>query len=70
MNSSLSALCLSAQNPTMNMQVSDIASVPYVEGDPKSVSKVSGIVAESSDISKIDWDSFETSWDFKRHPLL
>lgn len=70
LNSSLSALCLSAQNPTMNMQVSDIASVPYVEGDPKSVSKVSGIVAESSDISKIDWDSFETSWDFKRHPLL
>lgn len=54
----------------MNMQVSDIASVPYVEGDPKSVSKVSGIVVESSDISKIDWDSFETSWDFKRHPLL
>lgn len=70
LNSSLSALCLSAQNPTMNMQVSDIASVPYVEGDPKSVSKVSGIVAELSDISKIDWDSFETSWDFKRHPLL
>lgn len=70
LNSSLSALCLSAQNPTMNMQVSDIASVPYVEGDPKSVSKVSGIVAESSDISKTDWDSFETSWDFKRHPLL
>lgn len=70
LNSSLSALCLSAQNPTMNMQVSDIASAPYVEGDPKSVSIVSGIVAESSDISKIDWDSFETSWDFKRHPLL
>ena len=22
------------------------------------------------DISKIDWNSFETSWDFKRHPLL
>lgn len=70
LNSSLSALCLSAQNPTMNMQVSDIASAPYVEGDPKSVSIVSGIAAESSDISKIDWDSFETSWDFKRHPLL
>ena len=21
-------------------------------------------------IEKQDWDSFETSWDFKRHPLL
>lgn len=28
------------------------------------------LVKENINISKIDWDSFETSWDFQRHPLL
>lgn len=30
-----------------------------------------GDLAEANiELSKLDWDSFETSWDFKRHPLL
>lgn len=28
------------------------------------------LVEENINISKTDWDSFETSWDFKRHPLI
>ena len=32
--------------------------------------KVDEIVNDDIKISKSDWDSFETSWDFKKHPLI
>lgn len=31
---------------------------------------VVNLVSKLRNDSKLDWDSFETSWDFKRHPLL
>ncbi len=70
LNSTIASLCLSFQNPTMNMQVSDIASVPFVEADRSLEIKISDSVSLLKRMSKNDWDSFETSWDFKRSPLL
>lgn len=70
LNSSIASLCLSLQNPTMNMQVSDIASIPFVEADRETKRRVSESVALLTEESKLDWDSLETSWDFKRSPLL
>ena len=31
---------------------------------------ISSLVDVTKDISQSDWDSFETSWDFQRHPLV
>ena len=31
---------------------------------------VNEIVKENIELSKSDWDSFEASWDFKKHPLV
>lgn len=70
LNSSVASLCLALQNPTMNMQVSDIAAIPFIGAYPLLEETISGIVAASVELSKLDWDSFETSWDFKRHPLV
>lgn len=68
LNSSIAQMCLDALNPTMNLQVRDIKAVPLLsrtaDGD------IDFFVAKCIAISKLDWDSFETSWDFKRHPLL
>ena len=53
-------------NPTMNYQITDIVRLPLlIEQD----SKVDGIVSASIETCKIDWDAFETSWDFESHPL-
>lgn len=58
---------MSIQNPTLNFQVGNLKSVPLiVEKD----AIVSDVVDENIRMSKIDWDSFETSWDFKKHPLI
>lgn len=69
LNCSIAADVLSMLNPTLNMQVRDIKALPTlisVELQPA----INSLVDSNVDISKIDWDSFETSWDFKRHPLI
>lgn len=54
-------------NPTLNFQVKDIRSMPIIIERENVVNQIVGMTIN---ISKIDWDSFETSWDFKRHPLV
>ena len=54
-------------NPTLHFQSGDLARIPLIT-DKKS--KVEEIVTENIFISHTDWDSFETSWDFIRHPLI
>ena len=55
--------------PTLNFQVGDIAKIPIISSD-KYKEKINSLVEENISISKEDWDSFETSWDFIKHPLL
>lgn len=48
-----------------------ISNLPVIQSENnKIVEKVKLIVDENIQISKDDWDSFETSWDFEMHPLL
>ena len=60
---------LEAINPTLNYQVRDIESLPLII-DEKYVRGVECLVGNSIEIEREDWDSFETSWNFKRHPLI
>ena len=55
--------------PTINFQAGDIAKLPILF-DESSSKKIQDIVHETINISQFDWDSFETSWDFKVHPLV
>jgi hypothetical protein len=55
--------------PTINTQPGDIAKLPIIIDNHKQ-SEVETIVADNITISRTDWDVFETSWDFKRHPLI
>lgn len=69
LNCSIAADALSMLNPTLNMQARDIKALPVLisaEHQPA----INSLVDNNISISKTDWDSFETSWDFKRHPLL
>ncbi len=68
-NSVISAKALSLIAPTLNYQTGDVGNLP-VKQDVMSNKIARKYVKENIAISKLDWDSFETSWDFKRHPLL
>lgn len=54
-------------NPTLNFQVKDIRSMPIIIEHEK---KVNEIVENTVICSEKDWNSFEISWNFKKHPLL
>ena len=56
-------------NPTLNCQVVDIQRVPIINSNDQK-DKIIEISTSSIKESKKDWDSFETSWDFKKHPLI
>lgn len=56
-------------NPTINCQVVDMQNTPILINEEK-MDDVQLISQHSVDVSKEDWDAFETSWDFKKHPLL
>lgn len=69
LNCSIAADVLSMLNPTLNMQARDIKALPVLISDEYKPA-IDDLVNSCVSISKSDWDSFETSWDFKHHPLI
>lgn len=69
LNSTIASELLDAINPTLNTTVGDVLSLPM---PPSSAldTEVVDYADQSVSIADADWDSFETSWDFKRHPLV
>ena len=65
--SCLGTFFMSIQNPTLNFQVGNLKNVPVLI---KEQSAVEERVDSCINTSKQDWDSYETSWDFKRNPLV
>lgn len=56
-------------NPTINTGCGVIAQLPAIVQE-KSIETVTRVVKDCIDISKADWDAFETSWDFSTHPFI
>lgn len=66
-NSSISQAVLQMIAPTLNYQIGDIMRLPIIPPHDKSVVRT---VKECEKLSQTDWDTQETSWDFKRNPLI
>lgn len=69
LNTEIAFSMLQIQNPTLNFQAGNIGALPFSEKILQN-KKINDLVEENISISKKDWDSFETSWDFKCHPLV
>ena len=66
MNSIVFKYIFGQSNPTINSQSGEVAKFPVIiEQD----NRIDTVVDENVTIAKMDWDSYETSWDFKRNPL-
>lgn len=66
-NSKVVQVILNIIAPTIDCKPGNIANIPIgvIEVD-----KVGSLAKHCQTLSRNDWDSFETSWDFQRHPLL
>ena len=69
-NSRVAEYALSLLNPTLNFLVGDILSLPVISPYEEKKKTTESYVKENIALSKADWDSFETSWDFEGHPLV
>ena len=61
---------LKISNPTLNFQVENVASIPILTSLYDNQERIDLLVTEAVRIGSVDWDSYETSWDFIRLPLL
>ena len=67
LNSKVSQVLLEILAPNMKFEVGQMGLVPIIMENRPEVEELSHNTVR---IAKSDWDSFETSWDFKKHPLL
>ncbi|WP_375710084.1 BREX-1 system adenine-specific DNA-methyltransferase PglX [Leuconostoc mesenteroides] len=55
-------------NPTLNFQPGTLSVLPVREMNDKT--NVISKIKDAIQLAKVDWDSFETSWNFDTHPLI
>jgi len=67
LNSNVAQTFLNVICQGLHYSTGHIPNIPFILSHE---SDVDTVVLKNLEISKNDWDSFETSWDFKRHPLL
>ena len=61
---------LQITSPTMSFEVGYIAGIPIAFDPAIDENLITEMVDANITTSKQDWDSYETSWDFKRNPLI
>lgn len=67
LNSKVVRIFLAAISPTVNFEPGQIKQIPIIFAD---TNEINTVVNESVNIAKTDWDSRETSWEFKLNPII
>ena len=70
LNSKVCVEVLNLISPTLNFNENHIGMIPFLSETNEYRNSISPLSEECKKISKEDWDSSETSWDFDTHPLL
>lgn len=67
LNSCVAAFFISIKSQTLNTTAEDFSALPICV---ESVNTIECIAKSNVELSSNDWDSYETSWDFKKHPMV
>ncbi len=70
LNSKAAEFVCGAITPTQHYDIGPVGKLPYLSPFEEDKKQVSQRVADLVMIAKADWDARETSWDFRRSPLL
>lgn len=68
-NSCVAESILKIVSPTLNCELGDIGCLP-IHVKNENMLQINEYTLKCKDVSKKEWDSYETSWDFKRNPLV
>lgn len=69
LNVSVTREIMKILSPTLNYEVGNISKVPVIFNE-RAKSEIELLVESNINISKSEWDSYEISWEFKKHPFL
>ena len=69
-NSTIFSMLKAVFNSTFHCQVGDVAKIVVPDLNAAQKEEISKLSDKNVALSKHDWDSYETSWDFKRNPLV
>ncbi|MEH0978212.1 BREX-1 system adenine-specific DNA-methyltransferase PglX [Bacillus mobilis] len=69
MNSKPAKTIFNLLMPTLDFKCGDVRKLPYIEEELNFLN-INNLVKENISNSQIEWNSFEMSWDFKKHPFL
>lgn len=67
LNSCVSEFFIKIKSQTLNTTADDFGALPICIDSESTIENFSN---DNMALAKFDWDSYETSWDFKRHPLV
>lgn len=67
LNSCVAQYFLKFLSPTIDYNIKGLSNLPLVIAQKETILS---LCRENVNISKEDWDSYETSWDFKEHPFI
>lgn len=67
LNSKVAQYYLNMVNESLNYTIGDVSSIPYITNNDIEIEE---IVNRCINLSQQDWDTYETSWDFKHQPLI
>ncbi|MCI9378047.1 MAG: BREX-1 system adenine-specific DNA-methyltransferase PglX [Eubacterium sp.] len=68
LNSKVASATLSILSPTLDFHEGPMAKIPVIKSDRNT--QIEELTKNNVYNCKVDWDSFETSWDFTQHPLI
>ena len=68
MNTNVIAYFSDMLNPTMNLSTGTVSNYPVIILEERS--RIVALAQECVELCKVDWNLFETSWDFQAHPLV
>jgi hypothetical protein len=70
LNSKIFLYIANILNPTLNFQVKDVRAIPIILPSDSVKQTIDLLVNENIQLSEEDWNSFEGSWHFSKHPFL
>lgn len=69
LNSNVAGYILNILSPTLGFESGYVKKLPILLGEADATKQAAELAKCNIELAKEDWDSFETSWDFKTHPL-
>ena len=69
LNTKYAELLINTLNPTLKLHANEVAKIPFIINEDE-LEEIDKLVKDNIELCKLEWDLYETSWEFCKHPLM